>query len=267
MQENTYTRMSYAEIASTYNQINFIPAAAAKQIGQEIAALAAGLFLDFGAGACRITQPVAEAGVTTIALDYEYAMLRFSADNFPVQTLSHTQGDVVHLPFAGNSLDTIFTSNVLHLVEEWEIGLQEAARVLKPEGTFIIGRDVLDPDSCAGKLRSALRRIVGTLDPSMQPTSAAGPALVQAIGELGGRPGRPVVAAEWTQQTSPTEILQRMRTRQQNETWALSDELLTATMIELDQFAAETFSDLEEIESVQWAFHLMPITHFGSANT
>lgn len=264
MKNTSYTRMSYAEVAPTYNQINFIPVKAAEQIGQAIANLTTGLFLDFGAGACRITQPVAETGITAIALDYEYAMLRSSADDAPAPTLSYTQGDVVHLPFADNSLDTVFTSNVLHLVEEWEKGLHEAARVLKPDGIFIIGRDVLDPNSSAGKLRSALRRIVGTLDPSMQPTSAAGPALVQAIGKIGGQAGRPVVAAEWTQQTSPAELLQRMRTRQQNETWALSDELLTATMVEVDQFATETFPNLEQIDSVQWAFHLMPIANFGS---
>lgn len=263
MKQTTYTRMSYAEIAPTYNEINFIPPDAAAQIGREIANLTTGMFLDFGAGACRITKSAADAGVNAIALDYEYAMLRFSADDAPASTLSYTQGDVVHLPFADNSLDTVFTSNVLHLVEEWETGLAEAARVLKPDGTFIIGRDVLDPESCAGKLRSALRRVVGTLDPSMQPTGAAGPGLIQAIGALGGRPGRPVVAAEWAQVTSPAELLQRMRTRRQNETWALGDDLLAATMVELEQFAAETFDDLEQTESVQWAFHLMPIVDFG----
>lgn len=264
MAETAYTQMSYADIAPNYNQINYIPPAASQKIGQAIASLTDGILLDFGAGACRITRPVAQAGTTAIALDYEYAMLNYSATTAPQPTLSHTQGDVVHLPFANNSLDAIFTSNVLHLVAEWEKGLQEAARVLKPDGVFIVGRDVLDPESCAGKLRSALRHTVGTLDPSMRPTAAAGPGLIQAIGKLGGRPGRPVVAAEWTQETSPAQLLHRMRTRQQNETWALNDQLLTDTMAQLEQFADETFPDLDQIESVQWAFHLMPIINFGN---
>ena len=262
-QETTYTRMSYTDIAPIYNQLNEIPVEAARQIGAAIAALAPGKMLDFGAGASRITRPTAEAGLLSFALDNEFEMLRVSAEAAPPLTLHHLQGDVVTLPLASNSIETVFTSNVLHLVADWETGLREAARVLKPDGIFIIGRDMLDPNSCAGQLRTTLRRVVGTLDPSMRPTAAAGPALIEAIGQLGGRPGRPVMAAQWTQMISPAELLERMRTRRQNETWPLDEGLLAKTMVELDRFAAETFDDLNAVEAVQWEFQLMPILGMG----
>lgn len=263
MNQTAYTQMSYAAIAPAYNELNAIPVEASQQIGAAVAAIVSGLLLDLGAGASRITRPIAEAGVTSIALDNEYEMLRASAGSTPPPALWHVQGDVVRLPFGDKRFDAVFTSNVLHLVAEWEQALQEAVRVLRPEGLLIIGRDVLDPESCAGKLRSQLRRVVGTLDPSMQPTAAAGPGLIEAIGRLGGRPRQPIVAAEWTQEISPAQLLTRMRTRQQNETWALNDELLAATMTELEAYAAETFPDPEQVEEVQWSFQLMPIGGLG----
>jgi ubiquinone/menaquinone biosynthesis C-methylase UbiE len=266
MSETAYTRMSYADIAASYNKLNAIPEDALREIGASVAALVSGMLLDMGAGAGRITRPIADAGVPAIALDNEYAMLHVSTAGSSPGTLYHVQGDVVHLPFGDDRFGAVFTSNVLHLVAEWQDALHEASRVLQPDGLLIIGRDVLDPESCAGKLRNKLRQVVGTLDPSMQPTGAAGPGLIQTIGKLGGKPGRPVVAAEWTQAISPAQLLQRMRTRRQNETWALNDDLLSATMKDLDAYAANTFAEPDRVEAVHWSFQLMPIHGFGASS-
>jgi ubiquinone/menaquinone biosynthesis C-methylase UbiE len=46
--------------------------------------------------------------------------------------------DVHELPYADGSIDAVFDFGVLHHLEEWERGLSEVARVLRPGGHFYI---------------------------------------------------------------------------------------------------------------------------------
>ena len=148
----------------------------------------------------------------------------------------------------------------MHQVDAWRDALAEAARVLKPGGTFIIGRDVLDEESCAGKLRSQSRQMTAQVAPEMRPTDAAGPALFQQIGQMGGQPGRPVTACKWTETVSPRQILERMASRTHNETWSLNDEQLSGLMALITPWAEANFEDLDVTEEVNWEFGLYPIT-------
>lgn len=46
------------------------------------------------------------------------------------------RGDAEQLPFADRSFDAVFDFGVLHHVPDWQTGIAEIRRVLKPGGTF-----------------------------------------------------------------------------------------------------------------------------------
>lgn len=261
-----YNEMSYVEVAAIYNDINNIPLEAAEALGNSAAELVGegATMMDFGGGAGRISVPIA-AKTNMIAMDIEHHMLKASkklAEDRDIQA-RQTVGTVLQTPFATNTFDAVITTNVLHQIEFWREALKEAARVLKPEGLFLIGRDVLDEESKAGILRSQSRMFTLDIAPEMHPTDAAGPALFQEIQKLGGQMTRPVVACKWIEKVSVEEILQRMENGVHNETWSLSREQIDALMAKVRPWAEENFEDINAAEDVHWEFHLYPISGMG----
>ncbi|WP_206156801.1 class I SAM-dependent methyltransferase [Candidatus Roseilinea sp. NK_OTU-006] len=254
-----YCSMSYREIASRYNALNALPPHAALQVGSAIARYARGkMLLDLGAGAGRLGIPAALAGCRVVALDLELAMLRAGPREAGLQAveLPSIQANAVHVPFCDESFDAVMINNLLHLVPQWEAVLVEAVRVMRPDGVLIQGRDWLDPQSCAGRIRAKWREVVTTLRSEMRPTTAAGPALFQTLARMGGQIEAEILAAEWTECLTPARILHRMRQRMHNETWSLDDDLLRSGLAMLEPWVRETFDDLQAEEDVTWRFVL-----------
>ncbi|MBW1979676.1 MAG: class I SAM-dependent methyltransferase [Deltaproteobacteria bacterium] len=44
--------------------------------------------------------------------------------------------DAQHLPYASGSLDAVFNFGIIHHLEDWQQGIREISRVLKPGGAF-----------------------------------------------------------------------------------------------------------------------------------
>ena len=51
-----------------------------------------------------------------------------------LSALSFHAADTLHLPYENNSVDAVFMFGVLHHVPEWQTGLSEIVRVIKPDG-------------------------------------------------------------------------------------------------------------------------------------
>lgn len=257
-----YNAMSYVEVAKRYNDINHIPLEAANRLGRSVASLAGdgGRIADLGGGAGRISVPVAACS-ETVSVDIEPHMLaacRALAVERGVP-IGLAAGSVLQLPFADNIFDAVLITNVLHQVAQWRDALAEAARVLRPGGVLILGRDILDEASCAGRLRHQSRAITAMVAPEMRPTDAAGPALLQRLQAMGGQGGPPVTACTWTEALSPRQVLERMADRTHNETWSLNDEQLGGLMERIVPWAESNFDDLDAVEDVQWSFGLSAV--------
>ncbi len=266
MKTTCYTSMSFRDIAEKYNRINFIPQEARESIGEAIRGIVGEMntLLDVGAGAGRISIPIAMSGVRTTAIDIEQEMLneltrQAHALHLEIQTL---QGDATKLPFADASFDAVFTSNLLHLVADWKLALAEMKRVLKPNGHLIQGRDWIAPDSAYAKMRSQLRTIIGELNPKMMPTAAAGGALFQTLAEMRGTTDKEYIAAEWTETLSPNELLAKMKAREQNETWQLEDVLFHEALARLETWMDSNIQSPDKEETVVWRF-LLYATRFA----
>lgn len=98
-----------------------------------------------------------ETGPTgkVIGIDFTPAMIDRARQNAEVRGYNNVefrQGDIEHMPVAGNTADVIVSNCVLNLVPDKHAVLQDIMRVLKPGGHFSISDVVLN-----GTLPEAIR--------------------------------------------------------------------------------------------------------------
>ncbi|MEM8534014.1 MAG: class I SAM-dependent methyltransferase [Chloroflexota bacterium] len=104
-------------------------------------------FLELGVGTGRIALPFIQAGYDFTGVDISQAMmdqLQTKLAASPHQDLYRYelhQGDITSLPFADNTFDVIIAVHIFHLVDNWQQALDEARRVLRPQGVLVMGRD------------------------------------------------------------------------------------------------------------------------------
>ena len=101
--------------------------------------------LDAGSGTGIVTLGFQDAGFRpkkTIALDLSLNALKIAREQFEkeknidAENIEPIQGNVLQLPFAGESFDLVLTCGVLEYVS-LDAGLQELARVLKTGGKLV----------------------------------------------------------------------------------------------------------------------------------
>ncbi len=93
-----------------------------------------------GLGAIFLARKLKESRF--VAIDYERDMVSAAIRNVENSGLQERiqveWGDAVGLNFKDNSFDAVVSITVLHHVPGYEKAIAEAARVLKPEGIFMI---------------------------------------------------------------------------------------------------------------------------------
>jgi ubiquinone/menaquinone biosynthesis C-methylase UbiE len=92
-----------------------------------------------GAGACMLQEEFAPALLHAFDLDHQM-ILRAGKYMKPAhkEKISLYVGDALKLPYRDGVLDVIFGFGVLHHLPDWQSGLQEIARVLKPGGIYFL---------------------------------------------------------------------------------------------------------------------------------
>ena len=95
--------------------------------------------LEVGCGTCDYAASMAESAAGAVyALDPSPGMLRYGAC---VDRLFRVQGDAVALPFADDSLDMIYSVNMVHHLASAGPYFGEAARVLRSGGMMCTATD------------------------------------------------------------------------------------------------------------------------------
>jgi SAM-dependent methyltransferase len=113
-----------------------------------------------------------ETGPTgkVIGIDFTPAMIDRARQNAEVRGFNNVefrQGDIEHMPVAGNTADVIVSNCVLNLVPNKHAVLQDIMRVLKPGGHFSISDIVLNgtlPES----IRTAAEMYAGCVSGAIQ---------------------------------------------------------------------------------------------------
>jgi ubiquinone/menaquinone biosynthesis C-methylase UbiE len=257
--------ISFDQIAAVYDAQRAHPPEVATAVGQAIAAVAGNQapLLELGVGTGRIALPTAAAGCPVIGIDVSREMLAIAAGraNTLQVPLHVVQADAQQLPFADASFAAAVAVHVLHLFPDWRQSLVELRRVIRPGGAIIQGVDWRDPDSCVGMLRGRLRMAVMELLPGARPPGA-GAAIPQALQKLGGVTAEPLVAARWERAISPAFVIDGMAARNDPETWVLADDLLSAALANVRDWAAKQWPDLDAPQAVEHRFTLT-VTRFA----
>lgn len=97
--------------------------------------------LDIGTGTGHVLQLLGEEVEAAIGIDRSRDMLIVARANIHRAGLRHCQvrhADMIHLPFAGASVDAVTFHMVLHYADDPAGAIAEAARVLRPGGRLII---------------------------------------------------------------------------------------------------------------------------------
>ncbi|MGH9293471.1 MAG: class I SAM-dependent methyltransferase [Acidimicrobiales bacterium] len=95
--------------------------------------------LEIGVGTGRIALPLSAHGIAVLGCDLSAAMLgRLLEKTGPGGEMPVLRADATALPLAGSSVGSVLACHVLHLVEGWREAADEALRVLRPGGRFLV---------------------------------------------------------------------------------------------------------------------------------
>jgi ubiquinone/menaquinone biosynthesis C-methylase UbiE len=92
-----------------------------------------------GAGACLIQEEFNPAMLHAFDLDHQMILMagRYLTPAHKGK-ISLYVGDALRLPYRDGALDVVFGFGVLHHLPDWQGGLKEIARVLKPGGIYFL---------------------------------------------------------------------------------------------------------------------------------
>jgi len=274
------TRLDYrfdARVVKRYDALRGHPPDVSAQLGKVIAEQIGtpSRVLELGVGTGRIALPVASAGCEVFGVDLSSHMLQALQQRSESESNGNVhlaQADISRLPFGDDVFGGAMAVHVLHLVSNWVGVLAEVARVVRPGGTLVLGRDWIDPESFSGKIRNTFRRTVVEVGTEMLPpgaTAAAPPsggaAIVKSLMELGAQPmgEGEIIGAEWRTELTPREVLDGIGSRDDAESWVLPDDVLSETMRRLEAYAGGEWPDLEKPQPVTRRF-MMGVFCFGA---
>jgi SAM-dependent methyltransferase len=251
-----------ARVAVHYDALRGHPSEVSAAIASTIAreAVPGARLLELGIGTGRIALPVAAAGCEVVGVDLSSEMLASLAPRLrrgAGAPVSLVRGNIAALPFRARTFDGVMATHVLHLVPDWRAALGELARVLRPEGLILLGRDWVDPASMAGRMRMAFREAVMAAGFTTA-APAGGKPLHEALLGVGASPQRAgpaeIVAAEWCAEISPAQVLDGISSRDDAESWVLPDEILGPVSRQLERFATVEWPDVTRPQAVRRRF-------------
>ncbi|MEM7799443.1 MAG: class I SAM-dependent methyltransferase [Chloroflexota bacterium] len=252
-------------VAGRYNRQRAHPKHVSEQIGRSIVDTvneAVGgdsgpSILEVGYGTGRIGIPVATSGgkVTGFDLSFEMMTNEVNREEATGAAVDLAQADMHFFPFPNQTFDAVLCVHVLHLAQDWRKVFQEMRRSVKLGGLFIRGSDWLDPESVLAKFRDELRAHVLRLMPNAMPPAAL-VSTQEMQAEFAGLNPQTKTAAEWRSFVSPRERLNAIETKTDNESWFLPPPMHSAVLSHMQQWAAETWNDLDEPLPVTRRFKL-----------
>ena len=93
--------------------------------------------LDIGCGGGFLSNYLAAQGHTVIGIDLAADALKVAHLHDASGRVEYVEGDAYRLPFPNGSFDAVCSMDFLEHVEEPELAIREAARLVAPDGLFI----------------------------------------------------------------------------------------------------------------------------------
>jgi len=244
--------LSFDRVAGRYDATRGYPAEIARQIAAGLIRLGElppqAAVLEIGIGTGRIALPLLEQGVNVTGVDIAPQMLEQLDKNYretveavrqgtPDQawgTLVTRRADMTALPFADGAFDAVIAVHVLHLVPQWRQALDDALRVIRPGGSFLLGQDVTATDAVNFQIQDKWLQIVRELGAQPERVGAHGYGeILEALGTRGLAPQEETLAT-WTKMQTPRSVLRYIADRTWSQTWGITDPLFADSVQRLE---------------------------------
>lgn len=132
--------VNFDRAASFYDATRALPAGAMRELTSQLTAelAARSPCMEIGVGTGRFALALRDRGIAIAGADISGAMLRrLVANTGGCPPLPLLQADATRLPVAAGTFGSVLAVHVLHLIPDWRIAVDEAARVLRPGGTLL----------------------------------------------------------------------------------------------------------------------------------
>ena len=208
--------------------------------------------VEVGAGTGILTVPLARRGVPIQGVDISAGMLEKLVDKargegvrVPVMV-----ADAARLPIEDDSVDGVLMRHVLHLVSGWREALAEVARIVRPEGRFVVS--ITDYTGLYHDLQERFLHAAGDLPIAvgLRPDDPA--SLDGAMAELGAT-GRLLPVVRGRRTLTIWAFLRNMERGLYTWTWAADHETRHRAVSEVRRWAKAEFGDLHRPVEAEFA--------------
>jgi SAM-dependent methyltransferase len=243
---------TFDEQAQRYDARVGLPESVATAVASEVVACAGlrsdDLVLELGAGTGEIGTHLARLPVRYVGIDNSAPMLQIFRQKLGTESASLLLADAGQgWPLDDDAAVVVFASRVIHLLDAEHVA-RETARVCRPGGWLMLGRVLRDEDGVKERLRrrrlQLLRQAgVGTL----RGREGAGRVVEQCLVVGGQSMGRRVIA-EWSEATTPAEVIAGWASLTRMGSVAVDPALHQQILAELEAWARQELGALDQSE-------------------
>lgn len=208
--------------------------------------------LEIGIGTGRIALPLLARGVNITGVDISPRMLAQLTAKYAEQrgdppasgwgSLTTQIADMTALPFADAHFDAVVAVHVLHLVPGWQRALDEALRVIRPGGAFLLGQDVSQPGAPTHQIQDHWHTLITELGASTARPGAQGYDEIADALRARGHTLEEATIASWQSAHSPQSVLTYIGDRVWSQTWSIPDDIFAESMRRLTRWVDERFA-------------------------
>lgn len=241
------TNNNFDQVANVYESTRGYPT----QVGQQITGSLRDLFggermtaVEFGAGTGLFTQYAVDLFRQYLAVDVSAAMLAKLRDSLGSKAVPMV-GDVCHFPFLTQSIDAVLGAKVLRHVGEWQQGLREIKRVLKPDGLFLHAEEAWLEKTQASEVRPKWNEILAEMGyaPNPHPGPTADSTIMAELQATGWTGVQRVVLAQWEAESSLESVISHLEKGAGSSVFHLPEPVLQSSVTRLREWAAERWGD------------------------
>ena len=246
--------VSFDPVADRYDETRIIPPYATPVIARGFLHLGeipdGGTLLEIGIGTGRISLPLLAEGANVTGVDIslrmverlhaKYDAMREAEPRHGWGTLTTRITDITALPFPNETFDAAVAVHVLHLVPDWRRALDEALRVIKPGGAFLLGQEQRESDDVNQRVQNQWIAIVQDLGYTATYPGAGYSTIISETRNRGLRVDEHPLT-NWEMQSSPRDVLRWISERTWSRTWVVPDNIFMESVRRLTAWAEQAY--------------------------
>jgi SAM-dependent methyltransferase len=248
-----YSASTFDEQATHYDARVGLPEPVAAAVASAIVTRAGlrpdDLVLELGAGTGEIGTPLARLPVRYVGIDNSAPMLQLFRHKLGARPASLLLADAgQRWPLDDDAAAVVFASRVIHLLDAAPVA-RVTARVCRPGGWLMLGRVLRDEEGVKELLRCRRLQLLRQAGVgSLRGREGVGRVVEQCLQAGGLSMGRWVVA-EWSETTTPAEIIAGWASLTRMGSVAIDPVMHQAILAELQVWAREEIGDLDRPET------------------